>query len=92
MAQSAIWSTESVDQIRKVQQVPVNTANENDGICVKLMSPTDDKTRMAVALATQSTTIIAIMDVQAKQCLKSIPFSQSGMSVTLFSCSTVVAG
>ena len=80
VAQSATWSTETVDQIRKVKQVPVNTANENDDISVKLMTLSDDQTRMAVALATPNAPIIAIMDVEAKECLKSIPFSQSGMS------------
>lgn len=91
VAQSgANWSTETVDQIQKVQQVPVNAANESDGISVKLMSLSDDQTRMAVALATPNApvTVIAIIDVGAKRCLKSIPFSQSGMSS--FSCSSVV--
>jgi acetyl/propionyl-CoA carboxylase alpha subunit len=80
VAHSANWNTESVDQIRKVQQVPVNTENDNQGVSVKLMSLNDDQTRMAVALATPKTAIIVVVDVEAKQCLKSIEFSQSGMS------------
>ena len=80
VAQSATWSTETVDLIRKVQQVPVNTANDNHDTPIKLMSLNDDQTRMAVALAIPNAAIIAVIDVEAKQCLKSIEFSQSGMS------------
>ena len=78
VAHSATWSTETVDQVRKVQQVPVNVVTENGDVSVKLMSLSDDETRMAVVLATPSTPIIAIMDVEVKQCLRLIPFNQSG--------------
>ena len=90
MAQSANWSTETVDLIRKVQQVPVNTANENHDTSVKLMSLNDDQTRMAVALATLNAAIIAVIDVEAKRCLKSIEFSQSGMSFSPLARSVIV--
>lgn len=82
VAQSATWSagTGTVDQIRKVQQIPLNIANENDDVSVKLMSLSSDQKRMAIALNTPT---IAIMDIKAKQCLKSIPFGQSGMTTVL---------
>ena len=81
VAQSATWSTGTVDQIRKVQQVSVNI--ENGEASVKLMNLSGDQTKIAVALATSNTPIIAILDVEAKLCLKSIPFSQSGMYLVL---------
>lgn len=74
------WNTDTVNQIRKWHKVSLRNLAEVYGTSVKLMSPNDDKTQMAVVLVTPDTqNIIAIVDVTAKQCLKSLPFNQSGM-------------
>lgn len=81
VVQNATWTTETVNEIRKVYQVPVVGLAEMDNVSVKLMSPSSDETQMAIVLVTPDT-VIAIMDVPRKRCLKSIPFNQSGMYST----------
>lgn len=74
------WNTETVNQIRKLHKVPLRSLAEVDGVSVKVMSPNDDRTQMAVVLVTpDAQNMIAIVDVTAKKCLKSLPFNQSGM-------------
>lgn len=82
---SLTWNTETVNQIRKVFQVPVSNLSGIDKVSVKLMSRSDDDAQLAAVLATPETTIIAVVDVKKKQCLASIPFNKSGIYVDVVS-------
>ena len=87
IAHSTTWNTETVNKTREVHKVPVSNLSASDGVSLKLMSPSDDKTRMAIVLKTSDAqNMVAVVDVTAKQCLKSLRFNQSGMLASWSTC------
>ena len=75
------WSRETVNQIREIQKVPLGSVLGEDHATVKLMSPSSDGSRMAVALSMYATCMMAIVDLKTKQCLASVRFEKSGTYV-----------